>query len=261
MKLVIVPVDFSETSLNAARYASQLLTGHYGLEMILYHMYEKEAHAAESGKSLENLKAELLKKGIVKIKTLIEQGDDFIEKLNKLARHQEADLIIMGITGRSGIGQAFIGSNTLDIVEKRVCPVLIIPSDAEYREVKNVLLTSDFKNVADATPAITIQKILKPFNPNLHILNVDSTHYVALTEEYQSERAKLAEIFADLKPEFYFLGWHDVDEAISQFATDKQIDIIITIPKEHSLFKKMFTPGHTKKLVYHSAIPVLATPE
>ena len=261
MKLVIVPVDFSDTSLNAARYASQLLTGHYGVELILYHMYEKENHAVESGKSLENLKTELLKNGIVKIKILSEQGDDFIEKLNKLARHQEADLIIMGITGRSPIGQALIGSNTLDIVEKKVCPVLIVPSGAEYKEVKNVLLTSDFKNVADATPAVTIKKILKPFSPNLHILNVDSEHYVALTKEYQIERAKLAEIFAELKPEFYFLGWHDVDEAINQFATDKQIDIIITIPKENSLLKKMFKPGHTKNLAYHSAIPVLATPE
>ncbi|MBS1654750.1 MAG: universal stress protein, partial [Bacteroidetes bacterium] len=39
MKTVIVPVDFSETSLNAARYAVQLLTGHYGVNMILLSVY------------------------------------------------------------------------------------------------------------------------------------------------------------------------------------------------------------------------------
>jgi 3-keto-L-gulonate-6-phosphate decarboxylase len=67
MNTVIVPIDFSETSLNAARYAAKLLTGHYGVEIILYHLYEKASHAAESNKNLENLKEELAKEGIVKI--------------------------------------------------------------------------------------------------------------------------------------------------------------------------------------------------
>lgn len=63
MNTVIVPVDFSETSLNAARYAGQLLTGHYGVNMILYHVYEKPAHAEGSKEYLENLKEELQKEG------------------------------------------------------------------------------------------------------------------------------------------------------------------------------------------------------
>jgi nucleotide-binding universal stress UspA family protein len=261
MNTVIVPVDFSETSLNAAKYAAKLLTGHYGVEIILYHLYDKTSQAAESNKSLENLKNELAKEGIVKIKTLAEHGDDFIDELEKLARHQEADLIIMGITGRSPIGQVFIGSNTFKIVEKKVCPVLIVPPAAAFRELKNVLFTSDFKDVEGTTPSVPIKKILKTFRPNLHIINVDSDHYVALTEEYQAERAKLKEMFAEFNPEFYFLGWYDVDEAIHQFATDRNIDLVITIPREHSLFEKLFKPSHTKKLVHHSTVPVLAVHE
>lgn len=164
MNTVIVPVDFSETSLNAARYAGQLLTGHYGVNMILYHVYEKPAHAEGSKEYLENLKEELQKRG-VRITTLAEQGDDFIEELEKLARHQQADLIIMGITGRSPLGQTFIGSNTFKIMEKRVCPVMIIPPGSEYRDVKNVLLTSDFKDVSGTTPSAPIKNILKNFSP------------------------------------------------------------------------------------------------
>ena len=261
MKTVIVPVDFSETSLNAAHYAVQLLTGHYGVDMILHHVYEKENHAAEAGQKLESLKKELMNKGIVKISILAEEGSDFITELEKLSRHREADLIIMGIKGRSSIGQAFIGSNTLKIVEKKVCPVLIIPSGAVYRDVKNVLLASDMKNVVSTTPSVPIKKILKTFHPNLHVINVSSGHYVALTEEYQNERALLKEMFADFNPEFYFLGWYDVDEAINQFAQDKNVDFIVVIHKEHSLFSKMFVKSHTKRLAYHSTVPVLALHE
>ena len=261
MNTVIVPVDFSETSLNAARYAVQLLTGHYGVNMVLYHLYEKAGHSHEATENLEKLKKELMDQGIVKITTLAEQGDDLIEELEKLARHQQADLIIMGIRGRSSLGQAFIGSNTLRMVDQKVCPILIIPQNAKYKDVKNVLLTSDFKNVINATPSVPIKKILKTFQPNLHVINVDSNHYVALTKEYQDEKEKLIEMFEEFNPEFYFLGWYDVDDAINQFAHDKKIDLIITIPRHHSLIEKMFHSSHTKKLAYQSTVPVLAAHE
>ena len=261
MNTVIVPVDFSDTSLNAARYAAKLLTGHYGVNMILHHVYDKASQAGEMQAKLEQLKAELMNIGIVKMNVLAEEGSDFITELEKLARHQQADLIIMGITGRSAIGQTFIGSNTLKMVERKVCPVLIIPPDASYSEVKNVLLTSDFKNVTASTPSVPIKKILKTFRPSLHVINVDSEHYVALTEEYQQEKEKLRQMFSEFNPEFYFLGLYNVDEAINQFANDKKIDMIIVIHKEHTLLSKMFIKSHTKKLAYYSSVPVLALHE
>ncbi len=261
MNTVIVPVDFSETSLNAARYAVRLLTGHYGVNMILHHVFDKPSQASEAENKLQELKDELMNIGIVKINILAEESNDFIGTLDKLARHQQADMIIMGITGRSPLGQTFIGSNTLKMVEKKVCPVLIIPPDASYRDVKNVLLTSDFKNVAASIPAVPIKKILKTFRPSLHIINVDSEHYVALTEEYQAERKKLLEIFNDFRPEFYFLGLYDIDEAINQFAEDKKVDFIIIVHKEHGLLSRLFIKSHTKRLAYESSIPVLALHE
>jgi nucleotide-binding universal stress UspA family protein len=102
---------------------------------------------------------------------------------------------------------------------------------------------------------------LKTFHPRLHVVNVDSEHYVALTEAYQAEKAKLQEMFSEFDPEFYFMGFHDVDEAINQFAHDKKVDFIIIIHKEQTLFSKLFVKSHTKKLIYHSSIPVLALHE
>lgn len=90
MKTVIVPVDFSETSLNAARYAMKMLTGHYGVHMFLHHVYEKKSQASEANQRLESLKEELMTIGIVKITPLAEQGSDFRAVLEKLARLHQA---------------------------------------------------------------------------------------------------------------------------------------------------------------------------
>jgi hypothetical protein len=56
MNTVIVPVDFSETSLHAAKYAAQLLVGHYGVTLILYHSYSKAADKDSIDQELEALK-------------------------------------------------------------------------------------------------------------------------------------------------------------------------------------------------------------
>jgi len=261
MQTVIVPIDFSQTSRNAAEYAVQLLTGHYGVNMILYHIYDRASQEKEAMEKLAQWSEELKSKGVVKTEIMARQGSDFIDELDKLARHRVADFIIMGITGRSAIGQTLIGSNTLKMVERNVCPVLIVPPDATFRDVKNVLLTSDFINVKDSTPSVPIKKILKTFKPNLHVLNVDSAHYVSLTEEYQKEKAELVEMFGSYNPEFYFLGLPDVDEAIHQFAEDKKVDLIIVIHKQQNVFSKLFVKSHTKTLAYHSSIPVLALHE
>ncbi len=261
MKTVIVPVDFSEISLNAARYATRLLTGHYGVNMILHHVYDKSGEAGEITGKLEQLKYDLRKTGIVNMEIFAEEGDDFIGELEKLARHRQADLVIMGIKGRSAIAQSLIGSNTLKMLNTKACPVLVIPPDCVYSDLKNVLLTSDFQDVVANTPSVPIREFLKAFHPKLHVVNVDSEHYVSLTEEYQAEKMKLKKMFGDFDPEFYFLGMNDTDEAISQFAGDKNIDLIIIVQKEQSIFSKLFVKSHAKKLIYQSSVPVLAIHE
>jgi len=260
MNTVVVPIDFSETSFNAARYAVKLLTNHAEVEIILYHTFEKPEEEENRTEGLEKLKEELQQNRTVNISVLTEQGD-FLAELEKLARHREADLVVMGITGKSTLAQVFVGSNALKMAESKFCPVMIIPSNAEYGEIKNVLLATDLKNVVSTTPSVPIKKVLSTFNAKLHIVNVNSEHYIQLSEEHAAEQANLRAMFAEFDPEFYFLRLYDVDDAINQFAQDKNIDLIITINKEHSRVHKLFFTGHTKKLAYQSTVPVMVVHE
>lgn len=257
MKTVIVPVDFSETSVHAAQYAVKLLTGHYGVTMFLYHSYSKPSEAVNAIESLENLKSELLKISVVNIETLAFEDNDFVDGLEKTARHRHADLVIMGITGKSAIAQVLFGSNTLKMAERKICPVLIVPENAPFKPVKNVMLTSDFKNTIDSTPSVPIMKFLDMVKAQLHIVNVDSEHYISLTEGYEKEKQNLKKMFAAYNPEFYFMRLYDVDEAISLFAESRNIDLIIAIRKNQSFITKMLSSSRTKSLTYQSNLPIL----
>lgn len=261
MKNVIVPVDFSETSLNAAAYAVKLFSRRPEINLMIYHVYENENEEEGVEERLSNLKNEYTKSHEVNITTYCERGSDFIDALERFARHQKADLAVMGLTGRSALAQVFIGSNTLKMVDHKVCPVLIIPATLQYRDIDNVMLASDFKNVLTTTPVEPIKDFLRVFKANLHVVNVDAEHYVAITEEYERQKQNMREMFAEFNPEFYFLRLYDVDEALHLFATEKNIDVIISIHKEHSLSHKLFRSSHTKNLSYKSSLPILAVHE
>jgi nucleotide-binding universal stress UspA family protein len=261
MKTVIVPVDFSLVSYNAADYAAEMLAGVPEANLVLYHMYEKDSDQELAERQVGQLKEDLGKRSLVKTETVLVKGDDLINEIERVVHHRHADFVIMGITGKSGLEQVFMGSNVLKLIDKKVCPVLIVPPDAKFDGVKNVAVASDFKDVRTTTPSGPIKAVLEMFHPMLHVVNINSQHYVALTEEFQKERAVMKEMFSDYENEFYFIGISNFYEAIEQFIIDKNIDILITIPRQHSFLRGMFKGGHTKKLAYHTHIPLLAVHE
>ncbi len=258
MNRVIIPLDFSDTSFNAARFTAQMLSGKKDALAILYHNYADEKDRDICISYLESLKNELLEKGDTFVEYEIEQGGDLIENLDRLAHTRRATLITMGITGRSALQQKFIGSNTLKTVDRSLYPVMIIPPDAVYENISDVAFACDFKNVTDSTPTPMINAVLSLFKPKLHIVNVDPDHYISITDEVKEEKEKLQEMFKDFETEFYFIGMNDFHEAMDNFINDYNIDMLITIPRHHSGSASIWKSTHTRRLAYQSRIPVLA---
>ena len=258
---IIVPVDFSPVSLNAARFAAQMLFGQYDATLILYHAYSNPKEAADISLDLRKIKDALLDEGIIKIECKAEQAEDFIEALDRQVRHLDAALVVMAINDKSKLEQVLSSSNSLKMIQRNLCPVLVVPPNAKHNAIKNVALASDFKDVETTIPLVPVKKILNLFRPNLHIVNINSDIYVSLNEEYLKQRAVLQEMFQEFKPEFYFITTFDFHETLRQFITDKNIDMVLTFPRSHSFINNLVKGNNTKKLVYESAIPVLAAHE
>ncbi|MEO7923764.1 MAG: universal stress protein [Chitinophagaceae bacterium] len=257
MQRIIIPVDFSDTSLNAARFAANMLSGKPDTLVILYNNYSHDSEYEPNKTHLESLQKELLDKGDTAVEYELEKDGDLIDNLDRLAHTRRATLIVMGLTGRSGLQQKFIGSNTLKTVDRSLYPVMIIPPDASFAGIKNVAFASDFTDVENSTPSTLINKVLELFNPKLHVVNVNPDHYISINEECRQQQEKLAAMFEGREIEFYFLTLYDFQEAISSFLTDYSIDMLITIPRHHSGHSGLWETSNTRKLAYHSHIPIL----
>jgi hypothetical protein len=151
-----------------------------------------------------------------------------------------------------------MGTNTLNVIRHINTPVMIIPPNAKYDGLKKVLFTSDFKDVARTTPFKSLKEIMDTFKPKLEILNVDSEHYIELTDEYKVEKESMEDKLGKYNPEYSFLRAYDFLEGINRFVESKELDAIITVPHKHSFLAQLFKTSHTKKLAYHSHVPIVA---
>jgi nucleotide-binding universal stress UspA family protein len=271
----IVPIDFSETSKNAARYAAHISTLVTDAHVILYNVFDSLEYGSDSSPlstageedesrqtivelALQSVKSELSAITTSKISCIAEENHRFLDTLEKYVRDNDIQLIIMGITGATRLGRIFMGSNTLNIVKRGIVPVIIVPPDAHSESAKNVMLLTDFKDVEDTIPIASVKTVLNLFNPKLYIVNVDHEHYVELTDAYKAERAKLEKQLIEFNPEFYFMRMFDFMEASNQFVLDRKIDLILTFPRKHSFLRNIFKTTNTKMLAYHSHVPIVA---
>jgi nucleotide-binding universal stress UspA family protein len=257
---VIIPIDFSETSFNAAHYGAKMYANRADVNIILYHFYTSGEDVEVAKNYLEGLQKELVDIAHT-METITESGNNFIESLTAFAHVKSAYMIVMGLTGKSALAQRFSGSNTLKMAEQNICPVLIVPADAAYEGVENVLIASEMKYVEDTPVLLAVKRVLTDFKPNVHVVNVDDSHYISLTNGFKAERDEMEKLLADFNPEFYFMRLYDFHESINLFVHDKDINMIIMGPKHHSFFERLFKTQHTKKMIYQSKVPVLAVHE
>jgi nucleotide-binding universal stress UspA family protein len=274
MTRIIVPTDFSDTAYNAASYAIKMAADLHGAHVTLYNCFDKVAAGADgtplSGESdtrmritilaLQNLKERLDGHNWAKIDILAEEGS-LIPNLEALVKREKIDLVVMGINGATRIEQIMIGSTTLGLVNRSVVPVMIIPPDAQYRKIRKILYSSDMKQVEDSTPAAALKNIIEILGARLSVGHVSHDYYGEVTQELKMERRKLNEMLVDYEPDYHILPWADFTDSINKLAEEIHADLVVTVPRKHSFLNKLFTTSHTKKLAYHSHLPVLALPE
>ncbi|MBU1299876.1 MAG: universal stress protein [Bacteroidetes bacterium] len=141
LEKILVPIDFSDYSKNALKYAVPFAK-QFGAEILLLYVVEPTIYPADFGfgqVGFPSIEEEMRKKGteeleklaaneiqdIVKWQIIIEMGKPFTE-INRVAKEKNVDLIIIATHGHTGIEHVLFGSTAEKVVRKAPCPVLTI---------------------------------------------------------------------------------------------------------------------------------------
>ena len=274
MKTILVPTDFSEISRNAARYALALAAAVGVHKVVLYNAYQAPPVLTE------NTIPAMPVIDIDTIKDISEQGmHSFAESLrqdcapgielehrtgfsilakdvNEICKDVNADLIVMGITGASKIEEVLIGSTAINVMMVTKIPVIIVPADAKYEAIRNVMLTCDFKKVVETTPVEAIKQLLDATRARLYAVNVYESEK-ELTSAKTTQKDLLQSMLKDYDPSFEFIKSDDFNDAINHYVETKEINMIIAIPRKRNFLEGLFKERHTKRLAFHSHVPLM----
>jgi nucleotide-binding universal stress UspA family protein len=140
---VLVPVDFSEHSDRALTYATGLAKG-FGATLHLVHVYPASAYIAppllpgpviigqfrdQSQKAFDEFLERARRDHCIEITGTLLEGVPHVEIL-RLATELQADLIVMGTHGRTGIEHLLLGSIAERVVRSSEVPVITVPRAA-----------------------------------------------------------------------------------------------------------------------------------
>lgn len=151
LKNILVPIDFSDYSKNALKYAVQFAK-QFSSKLLLVYVVEPMIYPADfsmgqvaipsndidlHARAEEELKklANEINEGIV-IDTIIKTGKPFVEIIDT-ASEKDIDLIIIATHGHTGVEHLLFGSTAEKVVRKAPCPVLTLREPIKGFKYKN----------------------------------------------------------------------------------------------------------------------------
>jgi nucleotide-binding universal stress UspA family protein len=275
MKNILVPVDFSEASKTAARFAARIAGSVEGARLFLYNMFDGHAAGSDSSPvadgaefsrtirmlALANIKDSVQAELPGAIECRVVLGHSLTSSVNSMVALENIDLVVMGASGATRLEQIVVGSNTMRVVRHAVCPVLVIPPHAALNDFGRIALVVETGTPFSKIPVKKIEAILTAFPGKLFLISVNHHPGKPLTSVEQSDKAKLNEWLQPFEPVCGEFPDGSFLKATNQFVIDKKVDLLLTIPHKISYINDLFHYTNTEKLGNHGHVPFIAVPE
>ncbi len=280
MKKILVPTDFSGNASHALEAAAKLASK-FNATLVLMHANTQAVYApplaeygntvsfdmmdysAAAAEELYGLKKELTSDpefADLQIETVVEEGFLY-SAIERVAKANEIDLIVMGTKGASGATEFFVGSNTEKVIRLSPCPVLAVPVDAsDVLDIKTIVLPSTLKRDQEKV-FVQLAEWQKTFPFAVKIIYLNNPAGFSNEAAIQAAAAQFAEK-AGLKNTSTFVSSNTFDEesAILQFAQLNGADMIVMGTHQRHGLSHMLFGSLTEDTANHASVPVLSMP-
>jgi universal stress protein A len=257
---ILCPVDFSDASRGAVRYA-RVLVEHFGGSLILLavedpllteaidlgtgHVWNPDDTRTELARFVKNVIGNLpMKAGSLEYEVAVGKP---AQEILKVAREKGCDLIVMSTHGLTGVRKMFFGSTTERVLRETTIPILATPPTTEgpkttadlQRAIGRVLVPVDLspasihqvqiaRAVSEALEvpmlvSYVVEPVRSPLAAKLHLSSVE------LERRTRAEDALgelLATVPRQLHPEA-LVGYGDPAEEISKIARDRRAGLLV----------------------------------
>lgn len=274
VKRILVPTDFSAASGGALRYACRLAK-ELSARVVVLHVYHPSFDLSNPyldvpASDFGQFKQEALDDFLMEFEAL--PGEDSAsedrpplttelivgfagEEIVNFA--EEGDMIVMGTTGTGKkMLEKVFGSVSSYVAQHGDVPVLLIPQEVSYSEVREVMYAS---NRASADEALLKRALTGlGLQPGLiHFVHADQEGGVECqVAEVRYEQLHSGE-GAALPMQFVELNCERIVEGLYHYASEQGIDLIVMGTVHRNFLERLFHRSVTREMIYHSTIPLL----
>ena len=273
MKRIIVPIDFSEHSEYALQTAAKLAK-RYDAELLALHMLEMSDIMLTTSDGFQNQKAafflqiaeqkfetflskDYLKE--VKVTPIIKHFKVFSE-VNDVALKNDADLIVMGSHGTSGMKEYFIGSNTERVVRNADIPVLVVKNELSNVNFDVVSFACDFSE--DSIKSyLNAMSLFNKMNSKVYLVYVnlpnDRFRSTLEIEKRVVNFFTKADGNLDKMKDVHYVSDYSVEDGVLTFSNTIGADLIALPTHGKKGLAHFFEGSVGEDVANHSTLPVL----
>jgi nucleotide-binding universal stress UspA family protein len=286
---VLCPVDFSEHSRVALRYAALVADRSSARLTVLFvndpmlvaaaaAAYDKRVLTAQSRTELERFVEGTLGAGRQRdVDTVVRVGEPASEII-KSARKLRADIIVVGSEGLSGARKVFFGSTTAQLLSETAVPVLAVPPDdsgspSDRWPGPRVMAAIDLSRSAarDVGAAATIGRWFGARLILVHIVEKTTVPRWLSLKAGPIDRERVAKARARLErlgqaalpegpPDIHVLAGDAADQ-ISTLASDVGAGLVILTLRGNNRLLGDRKGATTYQVMREAGVPVLAVPD
>ena len=271
MKKILVPCDFSDSAVQAFKFAIDLARQSDG-EILLLNIIElpvmhetalapalsfeesflKEMKVAAE-KNFDKMKAKWAKGG-PKIQSFVEYGPIHLV-IGRMAREKEADLIVMGTKGASGLKEFMIGSNTEKIVRSATVPVMAIKKSVSLASIKNIVFPNTLEEDQEEL-ALKVKALQTFFKATLHIVYINTPTNFKRDYETKPKLKSFAKRF--MLKDFTLSVYSDLDQetGLSSFVEEVKGDLVVMSTHGRTGLSRMMSGSIAEDVVNHIDCPI-----
>ncbi|XLS27383.1 universal stress protein [Flavobacteriaceae bacterium M23B6Z8] len=276
MKKIIIPTDFSSNAYNAIAYALQLFANQK-CHFFLVHAYSppmpepsNTMTSANTAKQLMEVSRKSAQDGLREVQDQINRSfhnpdhsfesiaaygflTDVIEEIGK---EKQADLVVMGTKGASGIKELFLGSNTARVISTSTFSLIVVPETAIYEPFKEISFLTDYDYYFERSELKPLLDLLHQTGAELHVVHVLEKGDT-LSKEKDLVRKHLHDLIKPIKVAYHLLTDKSLERAATLFIQSRNVELLCMVTKKHSFLDRLFKKLNTRDMSLHSKTPML----
>ncbi|SNS18955.1 Nucleotide-binding universal stress protein, UspA family [Belliella buryatensis] len=263
---ILVPTDFSDNANNALTFAKHMAKSQENVQITLlfafYAVYDFAANASQIVDSIEQDAKKAMKKAVdlalsegLKIDYQIVQGTVATAVTSKAYR-EDYDLIVMGTQGASGIKKALFGSNTGHVIRESQVPVLAIPAEARWENIKSVSVGVELDN-SEENYYKKLLKLTQGLDFSFEFIHIKRTMDFEKELAFQGLLNYLKTNYPEIKANTKSIESNSVLHGIESYLLQNKHTFMVMFYKKKTFFEYLFNESDSVQMCYHTVVPLL----